>query len=107
MIFAYFRIKEVGGSRKFGDLQTRNAVTHGTSEGCICDCLGAVSGKVSIALTCGRVTTIRWIYFKFFEKTGSGFKSAFSPTANIVPNLDMLLRQNQGKSHSFSQPDAE
>lgn len=92
MIFAYFRIKEVGGSRKFGDLQTRNAVTHGTSEGCICDCLGAVSGKVSIALTCGRVTTIRWLYFKFFEKTGSGFKSAFSPTASYCAKLRYAVK---------------
>lgn len=73
MIFAYFRIKEVGGSRQFGDLQTRNAVTHGTSGGCICDCLGALSGKVNIALTCGRVTTICWILS--FLRTGSGFKS--------------------------------
>lgn len=67
MIFAYFRIKEMGGSRKFGNLQTRNAVTHGTSGGCICDCLGALSGKVNIALTCGRVTTISRILFTFFE----------------------------------------
>lgn len=52
LIFAHFRIKEVGRSRKFGGLQTRNAVAHGTSGGCICDCLGTLSGKVNIALTC-------------------------------------------------------
>lgn len=46
--FHVYRIKKVGGSGKLRSVQTRDAASHGPPRGCVCNCLGPVSGKVSV-----------------------------------------------------------
>lgn len=40
----------MGGSRKLGGLQTGDVAAHGSSRGCVGDCLGSVSGKVNMRM---------------------------------------------------------
>lgn len=45
-----YRTKKVGGSRKLGGLQTGDVAAHGSSWGCVSDCLGSVFGKVNVCV---------------------------------------------------------